>query len=88
MEEKQEKKQEPEFKGNMGIVWLVGLLTILLGCTFAYTAKLTRENMELRQMCKEQQIYKNDQYKKYKQLKKSREKIETKEENKKTYDKK
>ena len=38
MEEKQ--KKEPEFKGNLGFIWLVGILVILLGCTIAYTCKL------------------------------------------------
>ena len=49
MQEKQEKKQKQEFKGNMGIVWLVGLLTILLGCTIVYTLKLCKENKDLKQ---------------------------------------
>ena len=44
MEEKQEKKQEPEFKGKMGIVWLVGILVIILGCVTIYTLGLLRKN--------------------------------------------
>lgn len=43
MEEKQEKKQEPELKGKMGIVWLVGILVILLGCVTVYALNLCRE---------------------------------------------
>ena len=42
MEEKQEKK--PEFKGKMGIIWLVGILVIVLGCVTVYTLGLLRKN--------------------------------------------
>ena len=44
MEEKQEKKQEPEFKGKMGTVWLVGILVIILGCVTVYTLGMLRKN--------------------------------------------
>ena len=56
MQEKQEKKQKQEFKGNMGIVWLVGVLTILLGCTIIYTLKLCKENKELKQTTQQPQV--------------------------------
>lgn len=49
MEEKQEKKQNPEFKGNLGFIWLTGILVILLGCTVVYTLKITKDNNELKQ---------------------------------------
>ena len=49
MEEKQEKKQEPEFKGKMGIVWLVGILVIILGCLTVYTIKLASDNKKQNQ---------------------------------------
>ena len=44
MEEKQ------EFKGNLGFIWLIGILVILLGCVTVYTLKLTKENNELKQV--------------------------------------
>ena len=47
--EEQEKKQKPEFKGNLGFIWLIGILVILLGCTVVYTLKITKENKELKQ---------------------------------------
>ena len=49
MEEKHEKNQEVEFKGNLGFIWLIGILVILLGCVTVYTLKLTSENNELKQ---------------------------------------
>ena len=49
MEEKQKNKQKPEFKGNLGFIWLIGVLVILLGCTVVYTLKITKENKELKQ---------------------------------------
>ena len=55
MEEKQEKKQEPEFKGKMGTVWLVGILVIILGCVTVYTFKLVNENKKLKQLPPEPQ---------------------------------
>ena len=42
MEEKQEQKQDTELKGKMGIVWLVGILVILLGCVTVYALNLCR----------------------------------------------
>ena len=56
MEEKQEKKQEPELKGKMGIVWLVGILVIALGCVTVYTLKLCKENKELKQTTQQPQV--------------------------------
>ena len=47
--EEQEKKQKPEFKGNLGFIWLTGILVILLGCTVVYTLKIAKENKELKQ---------------------------------------
>ena len=47
MEEKQ--KNEPEFKGNLGFIWLIGILVILLGCVTVYTLKITADNKELKQ---------------------------------------
>ena len=55
MEEKQEKKQ-PEFKGKMGIVWLVGILVIVLGCVTVYTLGLLRKNGVPNQVPLEQQV--------------------------------
>ena len=55
MEEKQEKKQQPEFKGKMGIVWLTGILVIILGCVTVYTFKLVNENKKLKQIPQAQQ---------------------------------
>ena len=49
MEEKQKNEQKPEFKGNLGFIWLIGILVILLGCTIVYTLKLTAENKDLKQ---------------------------------------
>ena len=48
--EEQEKKQKPEFKGNLGFIWLVGLLVILLGCTIVYVCKLKKEVKDLKQV--------------------------------------
>ena len=36
MEEKQKNEQKTEFKGNLGFIWLVGILVIFLGCTIGY----------------------------------------------------
>ena len=49
MEEKQEKEQKTEFKGNFGFIWLIGILVILLGCVTVYTLKITADNKELKQ---------------------------------------
>ena len=49
MEEKQKNNQKQEFKGNLGFVWLIGLLVILLGCVTIYTLKITADNKELKQ---------------------------------------
>ena len=49
MEEKQKNDQKPEFKGNLGFVWLIGILVILLGCVTIYTLKITADNKELKQ---------------------------------------
>ena len=51
MEEKQmNENKEPELKGKMGIVWLVGILVIFLGCVTVYALKLCKENKELKQI--------------------------------------
>ena len=49
MGEEPKNETKPEFKGNLGFVWLVGILVILLGCTVVYTLKITVENKELKQ---------------------------------------
>ena len=49
MEEKQMNEKKPEFKGNLGFIWLVGILVILLGCTVVYVCKLKREVNDLKQ---------------------------------------
>ena len=61
MEDKQEKKQEPEFKGKMGTVWLVGILVIILGCVTVYTFKLVNENKKLKQLPPEPQTVAKDE---------------------------
>ena len=42
-------KEREEFKGNIGFIWLIGILVILLGSVTVYTLKLTSENNELKQ---------------------------------------
>ena len=49
MEEKQKNEQKPEFKGNLGFIWLVGILVILLGCTIGYVYRLEIELNTLKQ---------------------------------------
>ena len=49
MEEEPKNEKKPEFKGNLGLIWLIGILVILLGCVTVYTLKLTKENKELKQ---------------------------------------
>lgn len=56
MDEKQKNDMKPEFKGNLGFIWLIGILVILLGCTVFYTLRVTKENKELRQTSQEQTV--------------------------------
>ena len=49
MEEKQEEKQISEFKGKMPIVWLIGILVILLGCTVVYIIKNSKGNNKFKE---------------------------------------
>ena len=49
MGEEPKNETKPKFNGNLGFVWLIGILVILLGCTVVYTLKITKENKELKQ---------------------------------------
>ena len=49
MEEKLKNEKKCEFKGNLGVVWLIGILVILLGCTVGYIFKLNNEMKKLKQ---------------------------------------
>ena len=49
MEEGQKNEKKPEFNGNLGFIWLVGILVILLGCTIVYVCKLKKEVNDLKQ---------------------------------------
>ncbi len=53
MEEEKNTEPKREFKGNLGFIWLIGILVILLGCTVVYTLKLKNENKELKQVPQE-----------------------------------
>ena len=48
MGEEPKNETKPKFNGNLGFVWLIGILVILLGCVTVYTLKLTKENKELK----------------------------------------
>ncbi len=49
MGEEPKNENKPEFKGNLGFIWLIGILVILLGCVTIYTLKITADNKELKQ---------------------------------------
>ena len=49
MGEEPKNENKPEFKGNLGFIWLIGILVILLGCVTVYTLKITADNKELKQ---------------------------------------
>lgn len=49
MGEEPKNETKPKFNGNLGFVWLIGILVILLGCTIGYVCKLKTELKDLRQ---------------------------------------
>lgn len=49
MGEEPKNENKTEFKGNLGFIWLIGILVTLLGCVTIYTLKITADNKELKQ---------------------------------------
>ena len=50
MGEEPKNENKPEFKGNLGFIWLIGILVILLGCTIVYVFKLKTDVRDLKEI--------------------------------------
>ena len=43
MGEEPKNENKPEFKGDLGVIWLIGILVILLGCTVVYVLNMREQ---------------------------------------------